>query len=118
MSMQNMIYEMLKIPISKLRIYFSKLRHDSLENVLYFALNRLEEDQKNTIICLEKYSEIEEMRKELILKKATTKDLIKGNKILQIEFEELDIKEKALDAQIQAHKEKLKAKGDPFADLL
>jgi hypothetical protein len=33
-------------------------------------------------------------------------------------FEELDEKEKAVDAEIQAHKEKLKAKGDPFADLL
>ena len=33
-------------------------------------------------------------------------------------FEELDAKEKAVDAEIQAHKQKLKAKGDPFADLL
>lgn len=33
-------------------------------------------------------------------------------------FEELDIKEKALDAEIQAQKQRLKAMGDPFADLL
>jgi hypothetical protein len=33
-------------------------------------------------------------------------------------YEELDTKEKALDAQLQAHRQKLKAKGDPFADFL
>ena len=33
-------------------------------------------------------------------------------------FQSLDAKEKVLDTQIQAHKQKLKAKGDPFADLL
>ena len=33
-------------------------------------------------------------------------------------FQELVTKEKALDAEIQAHKQRLKAMGDPFADLL
>jgi hypothetical protein len=33
-------------------------------------------------------------------------------------FEELDTEEKALDAKLQAHKQRLKAMGDPFADLL
>ena len=68
--------------------------------------------------------------------KARSKDLVKNLKITQIcleimeleqiklfgdplaKFEELDTIEKTLDAKLQAHKQRLKAMGDPFADLL
>ena len=163
MSMQNIIYKMLKIPVSKLRIYFSKLSHDSLENVLIYVLGRLKWSDGFTVELINKYSQtLDRFRNHTkLFEDAKTneyrpKDLAKNSKIIQIslkyavdvstkkqaeidkfeawmndpawldrkipqplaKFEELDTKEKAVDAEIQAHKEKLKAKGDPFADLL
>jgi hypothetical protein len=136
MSMQNIIYKILKIPVSKLRIYFSKLSHDSLENVLIYVLGRLKWSDEFTVEMINMYSEILDKfrNRPNVLKdaKARSKDLVKNQKIIQIALKEmelqhiklfgdsviLDTKEKALDSQLQAHKQKLKAKGDPFADLL